>query len=248
MIDRLLQLDSDLLLLLNGCHSLWADRFMMLFSSKMVWVPMYATLLVILGRLYTARHIWLPLLGIALAIIMSDQLCATVIRPVVERLRPSNLLNPLSEFVTVVNGYRGGSYGFPSCHAANSFALAVVGCILVRSRCFAVFVLLWALFNSLSRAYLGVHYPGDLIVGGILGAICGAAAGWLVRIGMNRWYRIAIPTRSEVQAARIRVPYRLSYRLASRRFCFRYISLNVACLFPLVGMLTILIMLSISIL
>ena len=58
-------------------------------------------------------------------ITFADQMCSSIIRPVVARLRPANPDNPIVDMVYIVNGYRGGSYGFPSCHAANSLGLAM---------------------------------------------------------------------------------------------------------------------------
>lgn len=101
--------------------------------------------------------------------------CATLIRPEVCRLRPSNPENPLSEMVHIVGGYRGGSYGFPSCHAANSFALASFLTLLFANRKLSLFIFAWAVLNSYSRVYLGVHYPGDLLVGAIIGTAVGLA-------------------------------------------------------------------------
>lgn len=57
-----------------------------------------------------------------------------LIRPYVERMRPSNLNNPISEMVHIVNNHRGGRYGFPSCHAANTFGLAFFLFFLFRKR------------------------------------------------------------------------------------------------------------------
>lgn len=99
----------------------------------------------------------------------------TLIRPEVCRLRPSNPENPLSEMVHIVGGYRGGSYGFPSCHAANSFALASFLTLLFANRKLSLFIFAWAVLNSYSRVYLGVHYPGDLLVGAIIGTAAGLA-------------------------------------------------------------------------
>lgn len=96
-------------------------------------------------------------------------------RPSVCRLRPSNPENPLSEMVHIVGGYRGGSYGFPSCHAANSFALASFLTLLFANRKLSLFIFAWAVLNSYSRVYLGVHYPGDLLVGAIIGTAAGLA-------------------------------------------------------------------------
>ena len=70
------------------------------------------------------------------------------------------------------NNYRSGSYGFPSCHAANTFALATIVSLIARQRGLTIFMFLWALITCYSRVYLGVHYPGDLIFGGIIGWLC----------------------------------------------------------------------------
>lgn len=109
----------------------------------------------------------------------ADQVGATVIRPVVCRLRPANLENPISEFVQIVNGYRGGRYGFPSCHAANTFGLAFFLFYLFRNRALNWFIMLWAVVTCYSRSYLGVHYPGDLLVGAFVGFVGASLCYWL---------------------------------------------------------------------
>ena len=73
--------------------------------------------------------------------------------------------------VHIVNGHRGGRYGFPSCHAANTFGLAFFVWFLFRKRWLTVFMMGWALLTCYSRVYLGVHYPGDLIAGTLVGLI-----------------------------------------------------------------------------
>lgn len=174
MIDFLNNIDTQIFLFFNNTVRLSAlDNFMMLFSGKFIWVPMYASLLYILIKSFTPRQVLIYVAAIALTITLADQTCATLIRPAVERLRPSNLDNPLSALTIVVNDYRGGSYGFPSCHAANSFALAVFSSLLLRRRRFTMFIFAWAAFNAYTRIHLGVHYPGDLLVGGIIGSACG---------------------------------------------------------------------------
>ena len=124
MIDWLNTIDTQVFLALNGLHAPYFDAFMKLFTGKWIWVPMYAAVLFAVVRNYRWRQTLAVLVCVALAITIADQVCATLIRPEVCRLRPSNPENPLSEMVHIVGGYRGGSYGFPSCHAANSFALA----------------------------------------------------------------------------------------------------------------------------
>ncbi len=175
MIDWLNTIDTQVFLALNGLHAPYFDVFMKLFTGKWIWVPMYAAVLFAVVRNYRWRQTLAVLVCVALAITIADQVCATLIRPEVCRLRPSNPENPLSEMVHIVGGYRGGSYGFPSCHAANSFALASFLTLLFANRKLSLFIFAWAVLNSYSRVYLGVHYPGDLLVGAIIGTAAGLA-------------------------------------------------------------------------
>ena len=173
MFDFFTDIDTQLFLFLNSLHIPYFDCFMKIFSGKFIWAPMYASILYILFRRYQWKAVSCFTIAICLVILCTDQLCASIIRPIFERLRPSNIDNPISSLVHIVDGYRGGKYGFPSCHAANSFALAAFLIPLFSKRRFTIFILSWATLNAYSRIYLGVHYPGDLIVGGLIGACIG---------------------------------------------------------------------------
>ena len=124
---------------------------------------MYATILYILLKNFHWKAALCYVAAIALIITFADQMCSSIIRPVVARLRPSNPESPIVDMVYIVNNYRGGSYGFPSCHAANSFGLAMYVVFMFRKRWLSIFII------------VGVHYPGDLLVGGIIGGF----GGWL---------------------------------------------------------------------
>ena len=167
---QLEELDERLLLFLNSFHSEFFDSLMWIVSGKLTWIPFY----IILAYFVTRRSDWKSglrcLLFIALLITLADQTCASFLRPWAMRLRPSAEENPISGLVHIVNGYRGGRYGFPSCHAANTFALAVFLSLYFRRRSVTALMMAWAATVSYSRIYLGVHYPGDLLAGGAVGS------------------------------------------------------------------------------
>lgn len=173
MIELLEFIDTQFFLYLNGPNSIFFDVFMKLYSERFIWIPFYIALMLMIWRTKGTQKCIYYTIGIALAILLTDQLCATVIRPIVERLRPSNLKNAISALTYTVDGYRGGAYGFPSCHAANSFALATFMSLLIHRRLFIFIIITWALMNSYSRIYLGVHYPGDILVGALIGSTIG---------------------------------------------------------------------------
>lgn len=164
-------IDARLLLIVNGAHSPFFDSVMWCISGRWIWVPFYAVLAYLLFRRMSWKRASICLVTIGLIILAADQTCASLIRPEIGRLRPANLNNPLSSFVHVVNGYRGGRYGFPSCHAANTFALAVFMSLVIRHKWFTVMMFSWAFIVSYSRMYLGVHYFGDLFCGATIGSL-----------------------------------------------------------------------------
>ena len=174
MFDYLISLDTEILLWLNSHHNSYWDVVMKLATGKLIWAPMYVALLVAFCRAYGWKSALTAVVLTIMAVIAADQITASIIRPYFGRLRPANLDNPISEFVHIVNGYRSGGYSFPSCHAANTFAVFTFTSLVFNRWKYTLFILSWALLNCYSRIYLGVHYPGDLIVGSVIGMMCGA--------------------------------------------------------------------------
>lgn len=171
MIETLTSLDNEILLFFNGNHTPFLDELMSLVTGKWIWIPLYALLIDLLFKRFGPKKAGLALLAVVLAIVMTDQVCASVIRPAVGRLRPCNPDNPIFEYITIVKGIAPGGYSWPSCHAANTFALATLLSCVFRSRIFTMCIFSWALLVSISRLYLGVHYPTDILCGAAFG--CG---------------------------------------------------------------------------
>lgn len=180
MIDYLMDIDADALLAVNGLHDLFQDAFWWFVTAKWSSALLVLALLWILLH-QNRRHALLVLAMLAFAVLVADQVSSGLIKHLVERLRPTH--DPsLESMVHVINGYRGGLYGFVSSHAANFSAIAMLVSLVMRHRLVTISMFGWALLQCYSRMYLGVHYPGD-ILGGI---VVGVLAGWLVWCIM-RW-------------------------------------------------------------
>lgn len=170
MIDFLIQTDKDLFLYLNGLNSSWLDPIMWLFSGKYFWIPLYLAVL----AWSVIKHKWNALWFFLFAIITlaaCDQV-SVAIKFATERPRPSH--NP--DFIGLVhhvNNYKGGAFGFVSSHAANTFGFALFSLLSIKKRWFTIAILSWAVVVSYSRIYLGVHYPADITLGGLLGITIG---------------------------------------------------------------------------
>ncbi len=168
-MNKLVQWDTDLFLFLNDVNSPFWDKVMWFVSGKYEWIPLYIILLGLIIWKYRMKSI-LIILMIPILITAADQISVKLFKEVFERLRPCH--NPeIQHLVHTVNNKCGGKFGFVSSHAANSFALAGYLALVFRNKWFNMFILIWAALVSYSRIYLGVHYPGDIIGGAVLGMI-----------------------------------------------------------------------------
>lgn len=188
----LAQIDQTLTLFLNGSHSLFLDGMAVTATQTFTWMPLALVLLYVLVRNNDLPSIFGLVLCIAVSIFVADQVASSICKPLFERFRPTN--DPLIMYsVDVVNGYRGGKYGFFSSHAANTMAVATFISLLMRHRCLSLWLYSWALLNCWTRVYLGVHYVGDLLVG----MLWGLFVGWAV---YRLWIRFRPRSATDRQA------------------------------------------------
>lgn len=201
LIQYLEQTDASIFLALNGWHCAFFDHFMMMYSGRFVWLPFYAAFLYVMLRNYPLKSTLTCLLVITLIVTLCDQTASGLLKPMIQRLRPSNLDNPISPMVHIVDGYRGGSYGFPSSHAANAWGVAFYAMYLARRTRLTLFLLGWALLMGYTRIYLGVHYVGDVLVGTLIGLLVATIAYVLYSRLLPNCAQVFRPTPSPLRAA-----------------------------------------------
>ena len=187
-MEEIIQFDKHLLLMVNGSDSLFLDSLILTLTNALTWIPLYVGLLYMVIRSNpTVRDVVLILAAAGCCVLLAGAVDDGLLKPTVARWRPTH--DPeIGSLVDVVNNYRGGNYGFFSAHAANTFSIAVFFSLLVRQRLLTIFLVCWSLINCYTRLYLGVHYPGDILVG-----LCwGGFVGWLV---YQVYCRITIPVK-----------------------------------------------------
>jgi undecaprenyl-diphosphatase len=184
------QADQSVFLFLNSINSPFWDGIMVALSGKLIWAPIYLVILIYLGVKYKNRFP-LILLAVIIAVVIADQFSVQLFKNVFQRLRPCHEPS-LEGLVHLVNGKCGGLYGFVSSHAANSFNVALLSLLFIRKRWYTITIIIWASVIGYSRIYLGVHYPGDVICGSLLGAFVGWGCYKLYEIADRALYRSAV--------------------------------------------------------
>jgi len=173
-MNEIIELDKKLLLYLNGFHNSFWDRVMYSCTDTFIWLPLYLFLIFLIFKKYKVNG-WYISAGAALTILLADQVTGSLMKPFFARLRPSREPS-LQGLVHLVNHYTGGLYGFASSHAANTFGTALFIWLWLKPFYrYSFLIFFWAVFMTYTRIYLGVHYPGDILAGSMIGIL----SGWL---------------------------------------------------------------------
>ncbi len=177
MMDQLLHWDEFFFLFFNGLHTSFLDKFFYFITLIPVWIPLYLSIILLIIHQYKKKS-WLIICTFIFTILCTDQTC-NLVKHSVKRPRPSHTeaLSTQIHLHQYPDGtyYYGGAYGFPSAHAANAmaFAVLVIFFLTKRKKILSVVFIIWALLLAYSRIYLGVHYPLDIVTGLILGCCWG---------------------------------------------------------------------------
>ena len=186
MLEQLKVLDQSIFILIN---SIWNNDFLdfvlPLARNKFLWIPLYLFLasFLVLNFKWKGLIVALYMVG---TIVISDQLSSTLIKPIIERVRPCNDTS-FNQYVTLRLPHCGGGKSMPSSHATNHFAIAIFcGLVFFRfNRLILPFAFCWALLISYAQVYVGVHYPFDVIAGALIGILIGITTAIICKRQVN---------------------------------------------------------------
>ena len=178
-MEEIILEDKQAMIFLNNLGSSTFDPFWILVSEKWFWIPLYVIFLYFLYKNFNKKSLFYILLFVALGITASDQI-ANIFKFGFERLRPCHdpSLEGLLREVKC-----GGKFGFYSAHSSNSFFVATYLTMLLGKKIkqLPYFLFIWAAIVAYSRVYLGMHFPGDIIIGAIMGILLALFFGTLAR-------------------------------------------------------------------
>ncbi len=163
------------------------DFIMPIVTSDMLLRIAYALSMFSLLIFGSKRTKWLVLTSL-FALLLADQISSHLLKPLIERPRPCHTLSHINLLVNC-----GAGWSMPSSHSANAFAQAILFAVTIpRTK---IWLLPLATLIAISRVFVGVHYPLDVIVGSILGGVIG----WIVaRLFLQLRPEVTINTPNEM--------------------------------------------------
>jgi len=184
-MEAIIELDQHLFQLINsGCQNAFLDWLMPMWRNKLFWMPLYMFLVGFLLVNYKLKG-FLLILTVLAAVGISDFTSSQLIKKNVQRFRPCKQ----AELVVQLHIPCGSGYSFPSSHATNHFAIAIllIGTLGCHFRWIKLPLFLWAASIALGQVYVGVHYPIDILAGALLGTAIGSFLAWRYKVWEKRF-------------------------------------------------------------
>ncbi|MBP4136657.1 phosphatase PAP2 family protein [Flavobacterium geliluteum] len=170
MLEKIQELDTSLLIFLNGLGAEKYDQLWLIITSQLNWTPFFLLMFYVIYKKVGAKQLLFIVLFVAVLLTFTDQI-TNLFKHTFERLRPCNNTD-INKIIRVVQVRK--SYSFFSGHAANTMAVATFLYLIFRDQFkYLGFLFLWPLIFAYSRIYLGLHYPGDILAGYFFGALFG---------------------------------------------------------------------------
>lgn len=170
MFDKIIHLDKELLIFLNGLGSPTYDALWLVITKQINWLPFFLVILYLLFKKIPQKQLLYTLLFVAVLILVCDQ-TTNLFKNTIQRLRPCNDLE-INSIIRIVK--QSDSYSYFSGHAANSMATMMFLFLILRKFYKHAYLLfLFPLIFAYSRIYLGLHFPLDILSGYFFGAIFG---------------------------------------------------------------------------
>ncbi len=168
MLETLKNWDAQLFIYLNSLGIESWDGFWLLVTNTASWIPLFLVMLFLIYKVYGTKKGALVLLYFLGAVLISLALMITT-KYFVARIRPSSVPE-LTQLIRALQ--RPDSYSFYSGHASSSFVIATFAVLALRRayKWVYLFLIFPALF-TLSRIFVGVHYPSDLLIGALIGTL-----------------------------------------------------------------------------
>lgn len=182
-----------MLFLINGMNTPFLDNLMWTISETVTWTPFYLLCIWLLWFGYR-RDFVKPFLFIFLAVLLANLISSDIIKPLIQRPRPTHtpeILGQLHLHVKPNGGYYyGGKYGFLSSHASNTCVVAILMFWFTKSYSqhkiiFGISLAAYTTIICYSRVYLCAHYPTDIIGGCLLGIIVSMLTIYFFRLYWN---------------------------------------------------------------
>ncbi|AOW19965.1 phosphatase PAP2 family protein [Urechidicola croceus] len=187
MLEKIKDIDTDLLLYLNGLGTETWDGFWLFMTYTLTSVPLYLFILFLVYRYYGLKKMAITLLFVVILITLTDQM-ANMFKYGFGRLRPC-YNEQIMHLVRLVKPTCGGKYSFFSGHASNSMSVAMFFSLLIGKhvKWIPYFLITWALLVGYSRIYIGVHFPFDVLFGFLVGVVLGTTVYKLMKLFLKKF-------------------------------------------------------------